>query len=96
MINEDEIVLDDYEQGIEDIIEKFVPVSAEKKAKIDAIIDAHAAKHPESTPVSSEPVTVTLTFDGSTAQRIVNLAKQSHETPSQVIESIVRREMEYA
>jgi hypothetical protein len=44
MINEKDSVLDDYEQGIEDIIETFVPISAKTKARLDAIIDR---KHPQ-------------------------------------------------
>jgi hypothetical protein len=39
MINEKNFVLDDYEQGIEDCIETFVPVSAQTKARLYAIVD---------------------------------------------------------
>jgi hypothetical protein len=39
MIDKKNSTLDDYEQGIEDIIETFVPVSAKTKARIDAAID---------------------------------------------------------
>jgi hypothetical protein len=39
MINEKDFVLDDYEQSIEDGIETFVPVSAETKARLYAIVD---------------------------------------------------------
>jgi hypothetical protein len=45
MINEENFILDDYEQGIEDRIETFVSVSAQTKAHLDAIIDR---KHPQS------------------------------------------------
>jgi hypothetical protein len=37
--NEKDFILDDYEQDIEDRIETFVPVSAQTKARLDAIID---------------------------------------------------------
>jgi uncharacterized protein (DUF4415 family) len=39
MVREENFVLDEYEQGIENIIETFVPVSAETKARLDTIID---------------------------------------------------------
>jgi uncharacterized protein (DUF4415 family) len=55
MINDNEIILDDYEQSIEDMVETLVPVSPETKAQFDAIIDSR----------ESEPIQVNLANDVS-------------------------------
>jgi hypothetical protein len=46
---EKDFILDDYEQDIEDRIETFVPVSAQTKERLDAIIDR---KYPQSLQVN--------------------------------------------
>jgi hypothetical protein len=38
MVNEAGIVLDEYEQGVEDALDTFAPVSPETRRRLDAIL----------------------------------------------------------
>jgi hypothetical protein len=88
MNKNDSFALDEYEQGIEDICETFVPVDPVTNAKIDAAIEGYKAEHSAST--------ITISLDASYARRLNAMAQTSKKTPAELVASMVRRELAYA
>jgi hypothetical protein len=88
MIDINSVVLDEYEQDIEDHAEEWVPVSPEEDAETRAILRRGKT--------SPEPVSITIRLDSHCADRLTSMAKDAHKTPSELAAAIVRRELAYA
>ncbi|MDR0910815.1 MAG: hypothetical protein LBM77_13755 [Spirochaetaceae bacterium] len=89
MVDWDKMVLDEYEQDIEDHAEEWVPVSAEEDAKIRALLR-------KGKPEPAQPMTFTVTLDAGLAQRLSVKAQEVHETPAELAVEMLRHELAYA
>jgi cytidylate kinase len=80
MINIDDVVLDEYEQDIEDHAEQSVSASEEEKVKFWAAVQPH----------------VTIALDALCAARLTTIAAKEHKTIAEVAAALLHRDLECA
>ena len=92
------IILDDFEQSIEDNAEKFVPLSDAEKTKVDAIIDASNKTKNINIRISAfdlEKVRQRSKEEGIPYQTLISSVIHKYTTGKLVDEKTVLKSMEF-